>query len=88
MQSSPRRALAEEGSDMESQDVWQKAEESWEAHIFLSVLIHSQMDCTEATSTYLLLDNVLIDAMYGTPIVVAAAVMRSRIERLFHAFGS
>jgi len=45
-------------------------------------LVCGQVDCAEAASAYLLLDNVLVDAVDRRAVVVAAAVMRPRVERL------
>lgn len=58
----------------------------WEAHIFVSILIHCQMHRSEASSANLLLNDVLVDSVKSAPIVVATAVMGSRIEGFLDFF--
>ena len=48
---------------------------------FVSILVHGEMDGTEATTTNLLLYHVLIDPVHGRTVIVAAAVVCARIER-------
>jgi len=50
-------------------------------HIFLSVLVHGEVDSSKRSPPYLLLDQVLVDAVLGGPIILAVAVFGTRIER-------
>ena len=50
-------------------------------------IILRQMHRTETAAPNLLLDDILIDAMdRGTVIIIAAAILRLGVQRLFHAF--
>lgn len=52
-------------------------------YVFLAVLIDSQMHRTKRASANFLLDNILIDTMYGSPIVFAVHILRAGMQRLF-----
>lgn len=49
-------------------------------YIFITVLVYCKMDGSEGASAYLLLDDVLVYTMYSSTIIVAATVVRSRVE--------
>lgn len=58
-------------------------------HEFVVILVRGQVHCTKAASPDFRLDMVLIDAVNCTSVtIVAAAVMRPRVERLFHGLRS
>jgi len=50
-------------------------------HIFLAVLIDSQVDSAEGAAADLLLDQVLVDAVLGGAVILAVAVLGARVER-------
>jgi hypothetical protein len=52
--------------------------------IFGSILIDCEMDCSKGASSYLLLDDILIDAMFSDTVIFARDIFRSRIERLLY----
>jgi hypothetical protein len=49
-------------------------------HIFLPVLVHSQMHCAKRPPSNLLLYQVLVDAVLGGAIILAVAVLGPGIE--------
>ena len=51
-------------------------------HIFLAILVHGQMHCTERPASYLLLYKILVDAVLCGAVIFAVAVLGPRIERL------
>lgn len=58
------------------------------SHKFIPILIHGEMNSAKTPSTDLLLDDILINAMDGSAIIVAAAIVRPRIQSLLDALGS
>jgi hypothetical protein len=50
-------------------------------HIFLAILVHSEMHCSKRAPANLLLDQVLVDAVLGGPVILAVAVLGARVER-------
>jgi len=52
------------------------------AHVFLSILIHCKMDSSERASSDLILNYVLIDAVFSLAIFLVICVFRSRIQGL------
>nr|POE78496.1 hypothetical protein CFP56_60728 [Quercus suber] len=52
----------------------------WWSHIFSPELIQGQMHGAETASSDLLLDDVLVDAMDGTAVILAAAIVRACVE--------
>jgi hypothetical protein len=54
------------------------------AHVFLAVLIHSQMDSSERASSNFVLDNVLIDMVLSLAIFFIIHVLGSRIQCFLH----
>ena len=53
----------------------------WDAYVFFSILVDSQMNCAERTPANFLLDNVLVDSMLSGPIVLAIAIFGPGIQR-------
>jgi hypothetical protein len=49
-------------------------------HIFCAVLVDCQMDSAKGPAANLLLDEVLVDAMLGGPVILAVAILGASIE--------
>jgi ATP-dependent protease Clp ATPase subunit len=54
-------------------------------NVFGAILINCKMDCSKRASSYLLLDNILIDAMFGDTVIFARDVFGPGVERLLYA---
>ena len=50
-------------------------------HIFLAILVDSQVDSAKGAAADLLLDQVLVDAVLGGAVILAVAVLGARVER-------
>lgn len=50
------------------------------SYIFLAILITGKMHGTERTTTYLLLDDILVDGVLGSAVVLTISVFGSSIE--------
>jgi uncharacterized protein YfaQ (DUF2300 family) len=55
--------------------------EEVDPHIFVAVLVHSQMHSSKGTPPNLLLDEVLVDAVLSGSVIHAVAILGARIER-------
>lgn len=55
--------------------------EGWYPHIFVAILVCSEMDSAEGPPTDLLLDQILIDTVLGAAVILAVTVLGPRIER-------
>jgi hypothetical protein len=51
-------------------------------HIFLAILVHGKVNSSKGASADFLLDQVLVDAMLSSTVVLAVAVLRTGIECL------
>jgi hypothetical protein len=51
---------------------------------FISELVNCQVDEAKGASTNLLFDEVLVDPVLGSAIILAVAVLGSRIQSLLH----
>lgn len=54
----------------------------------MPILVHSQMHGTEATAANFLLDHILIYAVHGGTVLVAAPIMRAGIECFLDSFAT
>lgn len=52
-------------------------------HIFLAVLINSQMHGPKRAPSNLLLDDILIDAVHGSSVIFAIRILGVRVQCLF-----
>ena len=46
------------------------------------MLVNSKVDCTKRTSTYLLLDNVLVDAVNCGTVILAVCILGASMQSL------
>jgi hypothetical protein len=47
----------------------------WYSHIFLAILVFSEVDSAERPAANLLFHPILVDAMLGTTVIFAVAVL-------------
>lgn len=51
-----------------------------EPHVFRPILVYCKVDGTKGSSTYLLLYDILVDAVHSSSVVVTAAIVRAGIQ--------
>jgi hypothetical protein len=64
------------------------ATEEMDPHIFVAVLVHSQMYGAKGAPSNLLLDQVLVDTMLGGSVILAVAVLGPRVERFLQGLSA
>lgn len=59
--------------------------EGWSPHIFVAILVNSEVDGTKRATADLLLHQILVDSVLCAAVIFAVAVLRPCIERFLGA---